>query len=375
MTLTTHTDRRTRQSDSTQSGSDSATVTAVEHLIEETLASLRANWTELAAAVVPRPGVLRTDSVLELLAGLTTSGGKRLRPRMVHWGWVAAGGRSHGGYEHVVQVGAALELLHVFALIHDDVMDRSETRRGRPSVHAEARRQHVRLHALGDPSRYGENIAILAGDLAHSEASALTAGLPARLQQLWRTLSIELMIGQGRDLVGAANGRRDLAHAREVARAKSGAYTVWRPLQLGAAAGGAGEATFAALERYGIAVGEAFALRDDILGVIGDEKATGKPVGDDLVAGKPTVLLALATQRFSPRWRRALARAGTGKVTASDVSALRAELIRSGVIEEVEGMIAEAVRLATKALDDPAIDPEAADGLRALAHRVAWRAA
>jgi len=375
MSLTTHADRRTHSIDTGATPSDSETVAAVEKLIEATLGSLRASWTELAAGVVPRPGVLRTDSVLELLAGLTTSGGKRLRPRMVHWGWVAAGGRLTGGYEHVVRAGAALELLHVFALIHDDVMDRSETRRGHASVHAEARRQHVRLHALGDPQRYGENIAILAGDLAHSEASALMAGLPAYLQQHWRALSIELMIGQGRDLVGAANGRRDLAHAREVARAKSGAYTVWRPLQLGAAAGGAGAETFAALERYGIAVGEAFALRDDILGVIGDEKATGKPVGDDLVAGKPTVLLALATQRFSPRWRRALARAGTEKVTANDVAALRAELVRSGVIAEVEAMITDAVRVATKALDTPAIEPEAAAGLHSLAHRVAWRTA
>lgn len=375
MSLATHPDRSHRYLENSPAESDNATVAAVDRLIESTLASLRGNWTDLAAGVVPRPGVLRTDSVLELLAALATSGGKHLRPRMVHWGWVAASGRSNGGYEDVVRAGAALELLHVFALIHDDVMDRSETRRGRPSVHAEARRQHLRLHGLGDSERYGENIAILAGDLAHSEADALVAGLPERLQQLWRTLSIELMIGQGRDLVGAANGRRDLEHAREVARAKSGAYTVWRPLQLGAAAGGAGEATFAALERYGIAVGEAFALRDDILGVIGDAKATGKPVGDDLLAGKPTVLLALATQRFSPRWRRVLARAGTSSVRAGDVAALRAELVRSGVIDEVEGMIAGAVKTANVALDDPAIAPEAAAGLRTLAHRVAWRTA
>lgn len=375
MSLDLQPDRSHRHWASAPDGTDDATVAAVENLIESTLATLQGQWTDLAAAVVPRPGVLHTDSVLELLAGLARSGGKHLRPRMVHWGWVAASGRSRGGYEHVVRTGAALEMLHVFALIHDDVMDQSETRRGRASVHAQARRQHQRLRGLGDSARFGENIAILAGDLAHSEADALVAGLPEQLQRLWRTLTIELMIGQGRDLVGAANGRRDLAHAREVARAKSGAYTVWRPLQLGAAAGGADADTFAALQRYGIAVGEAFALRDDILGVIGDAKATGKPVGDDLSAGKPTVLLALATQRFSSRWRRVLARAGTANMRADDVTALRGELVRSGVIDEVEGMIASAVDAATLALDDPAIDPEAAAGLHALARRVAWRTA
>jgi len=374
MTLT-HEERRDVQLvDPPLAASDTATVEAVEALIQDTLDSLHKLWSDLSTGVIVRPGVLHTDSVLDLLTSLTFSGGKRLRPRMVHWGWVAAGGRDAAcGYDDVIRIGAALELLHVFALIHDDVMDRSETRRGRLSVHAEARAQHLRLHGLGSPQRYGDNIAILAGDLAHSEASLLMAGLPPNLQGLWRTLSVELMIGQGRDLVGAANGRRDLAHARLVARAKSGAYTVWRPLQLGAAAGGASAATFDALERYGLAVGEAFALRDDILGVVGDEASTGKPVGDDLVAGKPTVLLALATERFSPEWRQALARAGTEQVTASEVSALRDELIRSGVVAEVETMIQDAVREATDALDTPAIVPEAAEGLRTLARRVAWR--
>lgn len=355
---------------------DDQTVVAVDRLIADTLGRLRADWAALSAAVVPRPDVLHTDSVLELLSGLLATGGKRFRPRMVHWGWLAAtGGDDPAGYHHVIRIGAALELLHAFALIHDDVMDASETRRGYPAVHVQARQQHVRWGSFGDPQRYGENIAILAGDLAHSEASMLAADLPPHLRALWRTLSVELMIGQGRDLVGAANGRRDLEHALAVARAKSGAYTVWRPLQLGAAAGGAGPELFDALERYGIAVGEAFALRDDILGVLGDERATGKPVGDDLVAGKPTVLLALATQRFTPKWQRLLARTGSGELSSEDVAALRQELIRSGVIEEVEEMISDAVRQASDALASPAVHPAAAEGLVRLAHRVAWRSA
>lgn len=374
MTLTSSGHRRLAEAPGPATG-DAATVVAVEAFIAETLGSLQGRWVDLAATVVPRPGVLHTDSVLDLLCGMVNSGGKRFRPRMAHWGWVAGGGTSDlRGYADLVRVGAALEMLHVFALIHDDVMDASETRRGQPSVHASARRQHVRMHGFGDAQRYGENIAILAGDLAHSEAGLLVTGLPRPMQELWRTLAIELMMGQGRDLVGAANGRRDLEHAREVARAKSGAYTVWRPLQLGAAAAGAGPRTLAALERYGVAVGEAFALRDDILGVIGDPVATGKPVGDDLMAGKPTVLLALATQRFSPRWRRALQRAGSGgRVSSGDIAALQAELVRSDVIGDAEAMISDAVSTAFLALDDPAIDRSAAAGLEDLARRVAWR--
>lgn len=371
-----HSSARQQSGHGELAGTDDATVAAVEDLIAATLGSLRAHWTELAATVVPREGVLHTDSVLDLLEGLARRGGKRIRPRMAHWGWVAAGGHRSGvGHGDLIILGAALELLQIFALIHDDVMDSSETRRGQPSVHASARRQHLRFRGIGDPQRYGENIAILAGDLAHSEAGILVATLPAPLQELWRILSIELMMGQGRDLVGAANGRRDLAHAREVARAKSGAYTVWRPLQLGAVAAGGGPATLAALERYGTAVGEAFALRDDILGVIGDARVTGKPVGDDLLAGKPTVLMALAAQRFSPRWRRALKRAASGRVSSAQLGALQQELVNAGVIADVEAMIQEAIADAYLALDDPAIDSAAAEGLEALARRVAWRAA
>ena len=353
---------------------DVETVGEVEALISETISSLRGTWTELASSVVPRDGVLHTDSVLDLLEGMVASGGKRFRPRMAHWGWVAAGGRQSGrGREDLIRIGAALELLHVFALIHDDVMDGSETRRGHASVHASAREQHRGLAASGDPQRYGENIAILAGDLAHSEAGVLVAGLPAPLRELWRTLCIELMMGQGRDLVGAANGRRDLAHAREVARAKSGAYTVWRPLQLGAVAAGAAPGTLAALESYGVAVGEAFALRDDILGVIGDPRATGKPVGDDIIAGKPTVLMALAAERFSPRWRQALRRAASGHASRRLIADLQAEMVTSGVIADVEAMIRESVATAFVAVEEPCVDPQAAEGLRALARRVAWR--
>ncbi len=354
--------------------SDQATVAAVLALIERTLADLGAQWEVLASGITPRPGVLHTDSILDLVRGITASKGKLLRPRMAHWGWVAAGGLDHGlGRDDLVRVGAALELLHCFALVHDDVMDGSESRRGRPSVHALARADHLAHAGAGDPQRYAENIAILVGDLLHSESSMLAAGLPDRLRAAWRTMTIELMMGQGRDLVGAANGRRDLAHAQEVARAKSGAYTVWRPLELGALAGGGSEGLLAVLRDYGHHAGQAFALRDDLLGVLGDPARTGKPVGDDLVAGKPTVLLALAEQRFSPAARLALRRIGTGALTTDDVTRLCSELVDSGVVAEAEALIVGSVAAAEEALGSACVDPRAAEGLRALVHQMAWR--
>ena len=353
---------------------DTDTVEAVLALLEQTLDELTGQWRALSSAVVPRPDVLHTDSVLALVRDFAAAPGKLLRPRMAHWGWVAAGGLDHGGGHHdVVRLGAALELLHCFALVHDDVMDASDTRRGRPSVHALARAEHRELGGLGDPQRYAENIAILVGDLLHSEADLLVGALPFRLRVAWRTMTIELMMGQGRDLVGAANGRRDLQHAYEVARTKSGAYTVWRPLQLGALAAGAGDDLLGVLQEYGHHAGQAFALRDDILGVVGDPAHTGKPVGDDLLAGKPTVLLALAEQRFSPARRLELRRMGREPVTAAQIAELCDELRRSGVIDEVEQLIARSVVSAERALTSPLVDRRAAEGLRALVARLAWR--
>lgn len=354
--------------------SDHRTVAAVLALVQTTLAELSRQWRVLASAIVPRPGVLHTDSILDLVLDFANTTGKLIRPRMAHWGWVAAGGLEHGrGYDELLRIGAALELLHCFALVHDDVMDASDTRRGQPSVHALARAEHLALGGLGDPQRYAENIAILVGDLLHSEADQVIGGLPAPLREAWRTMTIELMMGQGRDLVGAANGRRDLRHAQEVARAKSGAYTVWRPLQLGALAAGAEPELLAVLQQYGHHAGQAFALRDDLLGVLGDPARTGKPVGDDLVAGKPTVLLALAAQRLSPAWRLTLRRIGSDTVTAGDITRLCAELERSGVIREVEQLITASVLAAERALASPLVDPRAADGLRRLAGQLAWR--
>ncbi len=354
--------------------SDRHTVAAVLALVQTTLAELSRQWRVLASAIAPRPGVLHTDSILDLALGFTNATGKLIRPRMAHWGWVAAGGLEHGrGHDELLRIGAALELLHCFALVHDDVMDASDTRRGHPSVHALARTEHLALGGLGDPQRYAENIAILVGDLLHSEADRLIGGLPAPLREAWRTMTIELMMGQGRDLVGAANGRRDLQHAQEVARAKSGAYTVWRPLQLGALAAGAEPELLTVLQEYGRHAGQAFALRDDLLGVLGDPSRTGKPVGDDLVAGKPTVLLALAAQRLSPAWRLTLRRIGSGAVSPDDIARFCAELERSGVIREVEQLITASVLAAERALASPLIDRRAAHSLQRLVGQLGWR--
>jgi geranylgeranyl diphosphate synthase type I len=332
--------------------------------------------------------ILQDRDLPELMRSLTSTGGKRIRPVMCFWGWVAAGGRDaagmtagrsattprpRNGHADVVQAGAALELLHIFALIHDDVMDESASRRGRPSVHTLATQLHLHSGARGRAQRFGESIAILVGDLAHAEADHLVTELPPEMRRIWRLLVIELVRGQSRDLTGTAAGRRDLAHARQVARMKSGAYTVERPLELGAAAAGAGPRVTEAIRRYGCEIGEAFALRDDLLGVWGDPGLTGKPAGDDLLSGKPTVILSLAHERLQGAARALLAQVGTPELSPADVGLLQDALAAGGVVDAVERRIAEHVHTAVAVLERADLDKDGVIGLTQMAHRIAWR--
>ncbi|MFZ1283553.1 MAG: polyprenyl synthetase family protein [Propionicimonas sp.] len=302
-------------------------------------------------------------------------GGKRFRVAMAYWGFIAAGGQlASPGYSHLVTAAAALETLHYFALVHDDVMDESLSRRGRPAAHIQAEARHQDAEALGDAAVFGRNLAILLGDLAHLQADRLASRLPAELRTIWYDLCTELIVGQRADLTGAAGGRRDLKHARAVARLKSGCYTVVRPLELGAAAAGASTEIRASLIAAGHHIGQAFALRDDYLGVWGDPQLTGKPAGDDLVEGKATVILALAADRLTNGAARALERVGTQRARRSDIELLQRTLTEIGVRSEIERLIEDEVQAATASLDAcRTLHPAGVEGLRAMIARIAWR--
>ena len=232
---------------------------------------------------------------LGALRSLVMSGAKRLRPAFCHWGNVAAGGDPDDPV--LVDAGAALELLQAFALLHDDVMDGSAVRRGQQTAHLSFSERHELEAWRGEARRFGEGVAVLVGDLAHVYADRLLAETPLAARQVWSELRIELNIGQCLDVFGTARASTDLTAARRIARYKSGKYTVERPLHLGAALAGRLDAYLEPLSAYGDPLGEAFQLRDDLLGAFGDAARTGKPVGDDLREGKPTPLLAIATGR------------------------------------------------------------------------------
>lgn len=346
---------------------------ALTNAVEDTLAAFLATQSD---------SLISLDPALEPLAGAVRDaalgGGKRLRPLFAYWGWRANGGADP--VEAVVAALAALELLHAFALIHDDVMDRSGTRRGRPTAHRSLATAHTRAHLRGDARRFGDSAAILAGDLCLVWAdelmgrSLVAPRVLAAARQAYDRMRVEAVAGQFLDILGDCAPAWTVERALRTARLKTAGYTVIQPLHFGAAlAGPADPARSAAFTRYGVAVGEAFQLRDDLLGAFGEPAVTGKPVGDDLVQGKPTVLLQLARARATARQR---AEMDALQGHAAGAAHRLACLVRAtGAPDIVQRMIAERIDDACAAVDCGALDREARSALVQLAEAVAWRSA
>jgi len=311
-----------------------------------------------------------TLPLVESLAGLLV-GGKRLRPAFAYWGFQAAGGQD---CDEVVTACASLEFLQACALIHDDVMDASDTRRGKPAIHKQFETRHTTNNWNGSAKLFGDGAAILVGDLALSWADEmlLTSGLTSeqlvRAKTVYDVMRTELMCGQYLDLLEQARG--DITHERAetVIRFKSAKYTIERPLHLGAAIAGATPELNQTLSEYGLALGEAFQLRDDLLGVFGDSSVTGKPAGDDLREGKQTMLIAFANLNADAVDKKFLVdNLGDSSLTSETISMLQNVLVDCGAQNFVENRITEYLDKSVSSLDALAEHPEAKTALTELA--------
>ncbi|HSY15948.1 MAG TPA: polyprenyl synthetase family protein [Jatrophihabitantaceae bacterium] len=296
-------------------------------------------------------------------------GGKRLRPAFAYWGWRASRAATEDDAALLV-AAASLELLHASALVHDDVMDASDTRRGRPAAHSAFAVLHRDQSWTGSPDAFGNAAAILLGDLLLCWADAMfaTAAVGGAARQVYDDIRETVMAGQYLDVLVQARGDFSAADALRVARFKTSKYTVEGPLQLGAAAADAPPEILAALSDYGLLLGEAFQLRDDVLGTFGDPHHTGKPAGGDLREGKRTLLVALAMQRASPA-EATLLRGSLGDrgLSAAGIARVCELLVSTGALSEVEHRIAGRTDLAQAALDVPGIRTDAREALLRLA--------
>jgi geranylgeranyl diphosphate synthase, type I len=305
------------------------------------------------------------------------SAGKRLRPAFAYWGWRGAVEDAVATAEPeaaVLRAVAALEFVHASALVHDDVMDAAQTRRGRPATHVGFATKHGSGGLEGDPGSFGTGAAILVGDLALVWSdellgcSGLSAAALARARGVWDTMRSEVMSGQYLDLLRAAGGLPGPEGALTVARYKSASYTVQRPLHLGAAIAGAPPRLLDAFSDIGLPLGEAFQLRDDVLGVFGDPSVTGKSADDDLREGKRTLLIALAEERADGAGRRLLADVlGNPEAAPEQLDALRRLIESTGARSRVEERITDRTAQARAAIAAAPIVEDARTALDALA--------
>ncbi|WP_280258954.1 polyprenyl synthetase family protein [Nocardia wallacei] len=306
-----------------------------------------------------------------------TVGGKHLRPEFCYWGWRAGGGTDG---DRVVQVSAALELLHAFALVHDDIIDHSDIRRGLPTMHRHCAELHRRYGLRGHSAAFGEAVAILVGDLCLGwfrdmlDAGVFGLAQGRDVRRLASRTIAELVGGEYLDLAEQSAQHPSIARSSKVIVYKTSRYTIERPMQLGATLAGGDPVVVNSFSRYALPLGEAFQLRDDLLGAFGDPRLTGKPDGDDLRAGKGTVLMATTRELADDVARRAIdAHLRRETVTEEDVACLREIMVATGAVKAIEERIGRQMRAAVRAADEIPTDTVVREALRDLASRTAYR--
>lgn len=317
-----------------------------------------------------------------------TKGGKRIRPILLWWGFQLATDDASLPPHHaqgLAEAAGSLELLHAAALIHDDVIDHSDTRRGNPSLHRQFESLHSAAKYHGDGGSFGIAASIVIGDICLALSEELFENALSRLdhsvaaRSLRRQLRRDVMVGQYLDILAEViplDDPRISDRAWEVLSYKAAKYSVEQPLLLGAALAGADEGLLAEISRLGFPLGQAFQLRDDILGICGDPAATGKPAGDDIREGKRTVLIAESIANLSTAETEVLAsRLGRADLSDAEVGECVALLRDSGGIDAVEAYIDERYRTAVRVIDDwaPRLAPGSRESLLKFAHTLCYR--
>ena len=315
--------------------------------------------------------------VAEAMTRFIIDGGKRFRPTFAYLGYLGAGGNESA---EIIRACAALELVHVCALMHDDVMDGSDTRRNNPAIHRYFESLHRNNSYQGNSEKFGIAAAILLGDLALVWAdrllieSGITDHQLVSSMPLFTEMREELMAGQYLDVLEGALATASIERSLKIARFKSGKYSIERPLHFGAALAGASADLFATYSEYGLPLGEAFQLRDDILGVFGDPQITGKPAGDDLREGKRTVLIAMVYESASAASKGLLDRLlGQPDLSSDQIEKLRNIINDSGATERCERLITELRDRALLALRDSSISTTIRPMLEEMAHTATSR--
>lgn len=362
-------------------------VDLVQQNIDEYLSSRAPQLAQIAPELAPF-----VDFSRKLLAG-----GKRFRALFCYWGWQAVAADdlfddapASDSFDAVILAATALEVFHAAALVHDDIMDNSDTRRGMPAAHRRFEALHRESNWLGSAPQFGKSSALLLGDLLLSWSDEIFADGLSKLSDLrariaarseFNLMRTEVTVGQYLDILEENAWARQpeaelLPRAHRVIVYKSAKYSVEAPLAIGASLGGGSLAQLSALREFGLPLGVAFQLRDDVLGVFGDPALTGKPSGDDLREGKRTVLIALAREKLPANARRLLDELlGDPDLSDQQVELLQNTITESGALDALEAVIEQNTREALAAISDAPISRSARAQLTALADTVIRRTA
>ncbi|PYE19227.1 geranylgeranyl diphosphate synthase type I [Williamsia limnetica] len=323
-----------------------------------------------------------SDEVTSLTATIanTLDRGKRIRAQFSMWGSFGASGGEL--VEGVPEIAAAIELFHFAALIHDDLMDSSDTRRGLPTVHRHFADEHIREQRLGDADNHGSAAAILVGDmclswsddLAAMATDSLDSAARRTVRAMWSQMRDEAYAGQYLDMLSQTEATTSRRRTDLILRLKSAKYTISHPLCLGAAIAGGDDELLHLYDQIGLTAGAAFQLRDDLLGVFGDPRVTGKPAIDDIREGKRTLLMAVAESRAGQSQKEILRHAlGNPAVGEDDLEAVRSVLTATGADSAVEDRIRELTGKAMEILEYLPVDDVTRSALTGLIERCVWR--
>ena len=331
----------------------------------------------------------RCSAIAERLESFVLGGGKRMRPRFGIAAYYACAPSSDSAesadIDTAVKALSALELIQACALIHDDIIDDSATRRGLPTVHVALAAEHNAAAWNGNPDDYGRSQAILLGDIALAwademfseallECASMSIGLYRAAHRVWADMKTEVLGGQMLDVHAEATNASDLDTPARVNRFKTAAYTIERPVHLGGVLAGAPHETLTSLRRFGVSMGIAYQLVDDMLGVFGDPAVTGKPSGDDIREGKRTLLINYALNEAPPSDAAELARMLGAELDSEQLARSRDILTTSGAVDHVRKEIERLTSEGVSALDGAALDAPGEEALRALAERAVDRA-
>ncbi len=360
---------------STVSGYRCRVATEVKATIEQVRADIRSELTDFLAGQRSYLTSIASElvPVCDALDEFLLDGGKRLRPLFAYAGLLASGASPT---RQIIRAISSLELLQACALIHDDLMDRSDTRRGKPAIHRHFENLHQSSAMNGLATQFGESAAVLLGDLAlvWSDQMLNTSGISTEsllaAHAIHDEMRVELMAGQYLDVREAGEKTYSAQRSLRIARYKSGKYTIERPLHIGAVIGNptSHAPLLDALSRYGLPLGEAFQLRDDMLGIFGDPSITGKPAGDDLREGKRTVLIAMTLEALGETEKtELLSHLGRTDISIEKIEELRSIIIQSGAVEKVENLIEKLTNESLAAIEDSSIDPSAREFLTYIA--------